>query len=241
MNLSLPQLIAHTPSEADTIPFHDPMAEVSAAEAETIVGGLSKPGKMPCFGTSLSAKRCNVGTALRKVKGSTCKSCYACRGNYAWPTTVNAMERRYRALWDSRWTAAMVKAIRNTGNRYFRWHDSGDLQSVNHFRNIVEVARHTPEVRHWLPTREYAIVRRFLASGGTIPANLIVRASAAMMDATAPADFHHTSEVAMTDEYSAKREAEGVVKCIAYTQGGKCLDCRACWSSEVQTVIYPKH
>ncbi len=60
----------------------------------------------------------------------------------------------------------MVKLIywqaAETGEPFFRWFDSGDLQSVEMVRDIVAVAERTPEIRHWLPTREYATVREYL-------------------------------------------------------------------------------
>ena len=36
-------------------------------EAETAVGGLSAPSKMPSYAWSISAKRCNTGSKLAKV------------------------------------------------------------------------------------------------------------------------------------------------------------------------------
>ncbi len=51
-------------------------------QALPIVGGLSNPSKMPCKGTSTPPKYCNVGSKLRKVKGSVCYDFYACYGLY---------------------------------------------------------------------------------------------------------------------------------------------------------------
>jgi hypothetical protein len=59
----------------------------------------------------------------------------------------------------SLWVPAMVLTIRKKMVEWFRWFDSGDLQGVNHLRNIATVARHTPETRHWLSTREAGAVR----------------------------------------------------------------------------------
>jgi ubiquinone biosynthesis O-methyltransferase len=53
----------------------------------------------------------------------------------------------------------MVFLVRYYCDRYFRLFDSGDLQGVHHFKNIIALARHVPDVRMWLPTREYAVVR----------------------------------------------------------------------------------
>lgn len=109
-------------------------------------------------------------------------------------------------------------------NRWFRWHDSGDLQSVRHLWVICEVARQTPGVRHWLPTREYQVVRTFKAMGGEIPPNLTVRLSAHMVDGKAPGMGLPTSTVS-----SDGIPGEG--SCPAPTQGGECKACRACWLS----------
>ncbi len=225
------------------IPVHDPSAEFNPKEAETIVGGLSAPSKMPSWSTSLDARRCVVGTSLRSVTGSTCASCYACKGCYNFPSTRNAMERRYQALSDSRWVAAMAYIISRKCRKvpFFRWHDSGDLQSLSHLINIVAVCRLTPTVSHWLPTREYGIVRRYLAAGNEFPPNLTVRVSAAMMDRPAPADFPVTSEVATNPEAMTASESRGAVRCVAPTQDNECRDCRACWNREVKTVTYFAH
>lgn len=225
------------------IPIHNRDAEFDPRDAENIVGGLSAPSKMPAYGTSLDARRCVVGTTLRKVKGSTCGDCYACKGRYTFPNVRDAMERRFVALRDPRWTAAMAYIIGKKCRKvpFFRWHDSGDLQSVSHLRNIAAVASLTPEVRHWLPTREYGIVRRYLAEYGAFPPNLTVRVSAAMKDAPAPADFPLTSEVATDTGAMEASEARGASRCPAPTQGNNCGDCRNCWDPEVRIVTYFAH
>ena len=46
------------------------MTEInSMKEAESMVGGLSAPSKMPSYAWSISAKRCGIGSTLAKVKG----------------------------------------------------------------------------------------------------------------------------------------------------------------------------
>jgi len=226
-----------------TIPVHSPDESFDPKDAESIVGGLSAPSKMPAWSTSISAWRCGVGSALAQVKGSTCEGCYARKGCYNFPSTKNAMERRYVALSDPRWVAAMAFVILRKSKRvpFFRWHDSGDIQSVSHLRNIVMVATLTPSVTHWLPTREYGIVRKYLAEYGAFPANLTVRVSAAMVDGSAPADFPVSSEVVSSDASRDAAVARGASICPAPTQGNECRDCRACWNRDVATVAYWKH
>ena len=228
---------------ARTIPIHSPETSFNPREAEMIVGGFSKTSKMPGYSISISAKRCHVGSALRKVKGSTCEKCYACKGMYNFPNVQNAMERRYNALFDSRWVAAMSHLITKKCKKiaYFRWHDSGDIQSLNHLINIVQVCENTPHISHWLPTREYAIVRKYRAMFGDFPPNLVVRVSAAMLDSAAPSDFAHTSEVATDENAMNASRSRGGVACVAPKQNNECRDCRACWSRDVSTVTYYKH
>jgi hypothetical protein len=225
------------------IPVHDPFAPFDVKDAETIVGGLSAPSKMPSWSISLDARRCVVGTSLRKVEGSTCSDCYACKGCYNFPSTRTAMERRFVALSDPRWTAAMASIVGRKCRKvpFFRWHDSGDIQSLNHLINIVQVRQNTPHISHWLPTREYAIVRKYRAIFGDFPPNLVVRVSAAMLDSAAPSDFAHTSEVATDADAMERSEARGAHRCPAPTQGNKCGDCRACWNEDVKIVTYFAH
>jgi hypothetical protein len=118
---------------------------------------------------------------------------------------------------------------------YFRWFDSGDLQSPTMLERITEVARRTPGVRHWLPTREYAIVRYHLQRNEA-PDNLTIRISAPFVDNTAPdilglptSTVHHT------------RGPPGYA-CPAYDQRpAQCGTCRACWNPEIKNISYPLH
>ena len=85
-------------------------------EASAIVGGLSTPGKMPCYSINLPATECKVGSILAKAPGTTCYGCYALKGRYRFKKTKEAMARRLRALVHGSWTAAMITLI--TGHKY---------------------------------------------------------------------------------------------------------------------------
>ena len=124
----------------------------------------------------------------------------------------------------------MIGLIRS--HQYFRWHDSGDLQSVHHLKKIVTICQHTPQTTHWLPTKESAIVKQFLKRGGSIPHNLIIRISASMINTT---HHHHLSNCL----------GSGVVTtnatCPASQQGNQCRDCRKCWNPSIPFITYHKH
>ena len=195
-------------------------------EASQIVGGLSAPSKMPGPSYNLPAPMCITGSTLVNIIGSVCNGCYALKGRYRFKKTKKAMARRLRALVHGSWTAAMVTLI--TGHKYFRWHDSGDLQGPQHLKNIFEVAKATPDAMHWLPTREHALLK--FIDPTIIPKNLLIRVSATKVNGPAPSWWPWTSTVSTTTK-----------TCPAPDQGGKCKSCRACWDRSVSNVVYAKH
>jgi hypothetical protein len=199
------------------------------------VGGLSAPSKMPCFSYSIPASACVTGSKLRKVKGSTCEGCYAYKGNYVRPNVKNALQRRLDAIYGPAWVESMATLINGTESDWFRHFDSGDLQSVEHLARICEVARLTPTVTHWLPTREYAMVKEYRASN-TVPSNLTIRLSAHMVNGPAPIGFGLPASGVHTEPTTAH-------ECPATRPESdhKCNECRACWNPSVNVVSYIKH
>ena len=195
-------------------------------EAKQITGGLSKPSKMPGPAHNLPAWRCITGVKLQQVAGSVCAGCYAMKGRYRFRNVKEALDRRLQALTDPRWVEAMVTLI--TGQAWFRWHDSGDIQSPEHLKNIFEVCNRTPETRHWMPTREVRFLK--LMDPDVVPKNLIIRISATKINALAPRWWPWRSTVS----------TEGKT-CPAPDQGGKCKSCRLCWSRDIPNVTYAKH
>lgn len=199
-------------------------------EADRITGGLSITTKMPCPSWGIPASRCKIGSVLAQKEGTVCSECYALGGRYRFTNVQNKLEERYQGLFNPLWTPAMVFLIRYFADRYFRWFDSGDLQDANHLKNITTVAEATPDIRHWLPTREAEIVR----SVGEFPKNLTVRLSAHHLDGKPP-NWRTTSTV-VTGE-----TPDGSFPCPSQDQGGECGNCRACWSKRIKNVAYQLH
>jgi hypothetical protein len=127
---------------------------MNTTEALKLVGGLSKPSKMPGWAYGIPAAECKTGAKLKLVPGSTCEGCYADKGCYVFPVVQAAQYRRLAAIKNPLWVEAMATLINSKKSKYFRWHDSGDVQDVDHLLKIFEVCKLTPETRHWLPTRE---------------------------------------------------------------------------------------
>ena len=194
-------------------------------EAQAITGSMTRTSKMPGLFYSLPAWECKTGSKLRKIKNSVCSACYALKGNYTRYKAIKAAQYvRLASLNSELWTAAIVTQIKR--QKYFRWHDAGDVQDVQHLNKIYEVCRLTPGTKHWMPTRE-AWIKDHLDSK---PDNLVIRFSAPMIDQAAPANWPNSSEVV----------TEGAT-CPAPKQGNSCGDCRNCWNPEIKTIKYGKH
>jgi len=196
-------------------------------EAKTITGSLSKPSKMPGWAYGIPAKECKTGSKLRQIKNSTCEKCYAMKGCYVFKVVQEAQYKRLAATRHPLWVRAMAAQINSKKSKYFRWHDSGDVQDLKHLAKIFKVCKLTPDVQHWMPTRE-AWVKPYLARA---PKNLLIRFSMPMVDQPAAASWPHTSTVV---------SGEGRT-CPAPDQDNACGDCRACWDPSVKNVAYGKH
>lgn len=114
------------------VAVHEAGEALSLASAWEIVGGLSRPSKMPGYAYGLPAKACKTGSKLVGVPGSVCAGCYALKGNYRFGSVKSAQQRRLESLQHPRWVEAMITLLHALDIRWFRWHDSGDIQSPSH-------------------------------------------------------------------------------------------------------------
>lgn len=218
-----------------------------------VIGGLSWPSKMPGAAFGLPPEACNVGARMAAIPGTVCSACYAMRGQYSFGDATAAQQRRLLLLYGTdatTWVNAFVRVLEKARVDFFRWHDSGDIQGVWHLQRIVDVCRATPHIRHWLPTREIAVVREYQAQAraqqaagldaGIFPPNLVVRISGNKPDQPAPQVEGCTTAAVYT---AGKIPVQGEA-CHAYDVNGKmrpegCGDCRLCWSDKA--VAYPFH
>lgn len=217
---------------------------IQFAEALEIIGGLSQPSKMPWYGWSTSARNCITGSKLAQVEGTVCSGCYALRGRYNFPRVQAALARRDEAWKDPRFVDAFVIVLnhlhRRTKKRLkdgriedrMRWFDSGDLQSVEMLDKIVAIATATPQIRHWLPTREWNIVRGYAKP---LPENLVLRLSVARVGVAL-----QRQPLGLPFATVGCDDDEELHQCPALTrQGNRCLDCDACWTSA--NINYREH
>ena len=191
---------------------------------------------MPCKSWSLQAL--DTCPASKNKDGSlvdACKGCYATTGNYRFPN-VKAPREHNREDWKrEEFVSDFVQELDT--ERYFRWFDSGDMYDLRLAKKILEIMRATPWINHWLPTRMYKFEKfaEVIAEMEALP-NVVVRLSSDSING-------ETIEGATTSTicHSAENAPEGATVCEAYTRGGKCGTCRACFSKDVPVVAYPAH
>ena len=228
-------------------------------EAKKIIGGtgsgFSEPSKMPCYSYNLPASYCEMGTIYRGIKGSVCSSCYACPrqndivgkkpagGWYDSERVQTAMMRRLNAvLFDPRWTNAMIYLLSHYKFPFFRWHDSGDIQNLNHMRNICKIADAVPETKFWLPTQQGKELYQYWMEKGQVALdqlhpNLTIRLSAVMIDGLPALSFARRIGVKVSRVSTKENDTD----CPASKQGNSCCACRKCWDQNKESVTYHFH
>jgi len=230
-------------------------------EAHDIAGSIGKTTKMSCFSYGLPANKakfvpevcrkynwpippyygCRVGSWLSKNKRTTCYNCYAYeRGNYTYPDVHVGQTKRLVGVYKRPvWKHAMVRLIEHYTHKtdipYFRWFDSGDIVDEQMLLDIIWIANECRWVSFWLPTQERKIINRvFVRDRIKKPDNLIIRVSNVYKNDHKPFtrhDFIHSSSVSTTDEYN----------CPAPSQDNACMDCRDCWDTSINHIIYKEH
>ena len=202
------------------------LESMNTQQAWDLVGGLSKPSKMPGWAYGLPAKECKTGSKLRDIKGSTCHGCYALKGCYVFPVVQAAQYRRLASLKHPLWSGAMSLLINSKRSDVFRWHDSGDVQDLDHLNKIYAVCHLTPTRRHWMPTREAWTLKHL----DSCPKNLIIRFSMPMINQAAAGSWTNTSTVVTSG-----------ATCPSAQQGNECKNCRNCWNKDISNISYGKH
>jgi len=217
---------------------------------------LSKPEKMPEYAFNIPAEKCKAGSHMVGLEDFICHDCYALPaekdengkftssrgGRYKFDIVQEALNRRYNfAVNNPNFVAVMSFLINRRLKRRFRWFDSGDVQSEKMLDDICQICRNTPHILHWLPTKEWKMVERYIQAGNIKPKNLDIRLSALKKNGLPPTALAkrlglNTSTVVTKDVYDKL-----LFKCPSSKQGNKCLDCEACWTDEVENVPYLFH
>ncbi len=199
---------------------------------------LSNPSKMPGKSWSLQAGSQCIGKKIDGVMDPVCSDCYAQKGRYEFANVTGLREHNRVDATRAGWVDAMVKLIGK--RKYFRWFDSGDINTRALADQILEVMERTPDTKHWLPTRTARVetFRPILAKMEALP-NVVVRHSAWGYD-NMPESFGPNGSMV----YTGTKAPAGVLECEAYkTASGTCrkAGCFKCWDKEAKVIGYPAH
>jgi len=211
-------------------------------DLENQIGSLSKPSKMPCHGYSLPATECKRGSILRKIKNSVCSDCYALKNRYMFNNVQKALHKRLDALLSDTftWQKLLTELIyRKEKSGYFRWHDSGDIQSSEHLSAINNIALALRHIKFWIPTREFSIVKEWVKTN-EVASNLTIRVSANLRGQTLRRPSIGTASIT-TSSVGATQTLSDSQNCPAPKQDNQCKDCRSCWDTQVSNVNYTPH
>jgi len=233
---------------------------MNIGELTKSVGGLTKTSKMNCYSYSLPETECKTGNKLKNNPYSVCSNCYAGKNFYkVYEKTIKpAQYNRLNILLNDlkNWGGNFSALILRKKFKKFRWFDSGDIQSVEHAKEMIKIAENNPDTKFWLPTKEYAIYHTIKNS---IPKNLCVRVSHPLKNAVLSSEKYknHSAVLATTkiieidgkeikvktNEYINKFIAKyGEDKiCQAYKNDGNCGTCEKCFDTNIDLIAYIEH
>lgn len=184
---------------------------------------------------SLQARDTCPGSVVKGQLVPACAGCYAVGGNYRFPNVKQPRLENQEDWKRADWVQDMAQAL--DSSRYFRWLDSGDLYSLELARKVLKVMEATPWVNHWLPTR----MHKFKKFGPVFEKmqqlpNVAVRFSSDSVTGEYIKGLHGSVIVPTAGDVPP-----GAKLCEAYSHGGKCNGCRACFSKNVPVIAYPAH
>ena len=197
---------------------------------------LSKTSKLGTKSWSLQAvETCPGAVGADGALVPACSGCYATAGCYNFPDTKKVRADN-KAQWkDNDFVDQFTKALNKQS--HFRWFDSGDMYALELAEKMYQIMVATPATKHWLPTRMYKFQKfqDVLARMQALP-NVMVRPSSDAVDGTYTKGVHGST--ILPDATSADSDT---FVCNAPSQGGKCLDCRACYDKAVPVIGYIAH
>lgn len=113
---------------------------------------ISQTSKMQIKGKRVGSWSLPAGDSCPGAKGAeVCEGCYAKKGMYRFPVVKNVREYNKADYHKDDWVSRMIKEVSKYD--YFRWFDSGDIESPELADKIRVVIDRTIYTKHWLPTR----------------------------------------------------------------------------------------
>jgi hypothetical protein len=185
-----------------------------------------------------------------RAHGDICDNCYAEKGTYTFPSTINAQRVRFDWTVQSMrtpesmaaWVDHMAVAINALRTEYFRVHDSGDMFNAHYAECWYRVAVRCPSKKVWIPTRAWQIPNSVLPV--LDPVMTWLRRLAALPNVTVrPSALNFGDDAPIVPRLHAGSTAANAAawQCPAHLQGNECGQCRHCWDAKDEPVSYQRH
>jgi len=200
---------------------------------------ISKTSKMQIKDKKVGSWSLPAGASCPGAKDAeVCKSCYAKKGMYRFPVVKNVREYNREDYKKHDWVDRMIKEISKYD--YFRWFDSGDIETPELACKIRSVISRTRNTKHWLPTRSDNVPNISNKLDGLIPPhtalngfpNVAVRLSADNIGLTKTERKGVNSYVIRPEEiFEAKKRGIYVCPVGIVANQKSCDTCTACYTN----------
>jgi hypothetical protein len=176
------------------IDFSNPMSSTRSPPVY-----LADTSTMASRSTSYPTEFCATGRHLKNINESTCAGCYAEGVTYNYDNTARRQIQSFNDMVQDpiEYHSRLADQIPNEGKDglpVFRYLDSGDAHSPEHLALMLDTATLNPNIIHWIPTREFGMVNKVLASRGyapdAIPPNVRLRMSMPFRNQTLNDDWN---------------------------------------------------
>jgi hypothetical protein len=169
-------------------------------------------------------------------KTSLCdKSCYAKKAERLYSNARDMRERNYTATQKSGFADEMIKEIRESGVKLFRWHESGDWFNQRYLNNSIKIAKALPNVGFLAYTRSHHL------DFSKCPKNLVIyfsydkeSSAVEILDGYLYAFMQDKMDITPVDGHICQSDN---FKGLHHYCGDKC---KYCWNGS-GNVIFPIH
>lgn len=207
---------------------------------------LSSTSKMPCKSFALPIEdTCNGRYNLDGTLKEICNGCYADKGSYTWPASINLRSHNYLSTQENDFSGYMIDLINLDKNDYFRWFDSGDVYSTKFLFKLYTICLNTPNTKHWIPTKSRDLYDNSIWELLEALPNVKVRFSSPSKYGKFNINLHKSTVIQPDQEVDKFLVFKCKAKSIGLNKKGKanpkkCHNCRACWTND-KVIAYEFH
>ena len=226
----------------------------------SISKGNQKLGNIPGFNTLAGDGILSLsnGKQLTNIEG-TCKgvcehcksSCYAINFlRFHHKNTVSAYARNTMIMRNDpeKVCAEITEYCKKNIVRYFRYHTSGEIESVEQLKTYASICYMNQDVTFYIYTKNFAVLEKWFEdldkNGLTIPENFIINLSEwkdnlSFMNGKHHRFFDECNIFAYDEDYDKDYTHCPAINKTGHETGTTCAMCRRCMRKGNKTAVYP--